>query len=138
MGFYCFLQILFLISRYREICPYANSYISGEENMNSRILAFFIFFAVFSSTPAYAYNIYGSETSSCGEWNNVRKSGDYYQGGTWVLGYVSSYGYYGSKTLKEVDSQALISWMDNYCQANPLDSISDGAKQLIEALIIRK
>jgi len=106
--------------------------------MNSRILAFFIFFAVFSSTPTYAYRIYGAGVSSCGGWNNARKSGDYYQQGSWVLGFVSSYGYYEGKTLKEVDSQALVSWMDNYCQANPLDSISDGAKQLIEALIIRK
>lgn len=106
--------------------------------MSNRIVAIFIFFTVFSSPPTYAYKVYGAGASSCGEWSNVRKSGNYYQQGQWILGFVSSYGYYGSKTLKEVDSQALASWMDNYCQANPLDFISDGAKQLVKTLIIKK
>jgi hypothetical protein len=109
-----------------------------KENMSNKIVGFFILSLVFSNVPANAYTIYGAGAKSCGTWTDVRKNKNSYSHVSWVLGFVSSYGYYGDKNLKEVDYQAMYSWMDNYCQASPLNRISDGAKKLVEALTIKE
>jgi len=83
---------------------------------------------------SYAYTEYGSGVSSCGAWVNDRKtSSAWHQNGQWVNGFVSAAGYFG-KTLKNVDSDAILVFMDNYCQQNPLNSIGDGAKALVREL----
>tara|TARA_Y100000296_G_scaffold52238_1_gene59834 strand:- start:403 stop:723 length:321 start_codon:yes stop_codon:yes gene_type:complete len=87
------------------------------------------------SGPLYAvYTEYGSGTNSCGSWVKWRKTkSGWHQDGQWVNGFVSAAGYFG-KELKEVDSDAMLVFMDNYCQQNPLNKIGDGAKALVREL----
>ena len=76
------------------------------------------------------YTEYGSGVNSCGSWIKWRntKTG-WHQDGQWVSGFIAAAGYFG-KELKKVDSDAMLLFMDNYCQQNPLNDISDGAKAL--------
>lgn len=86
------------------------------------------------SISAHAYIGYGVGIKSCGSWLEQRKKGDFYTMAQWVMGYVTAYGYYGEKDLREVDSGAILTFMDNYCQKEPLERIEYGAQALINAL----
>lgn len=103
--------------------------------------AFLVAFVVAAPTPALAgYKGYGIGMKSCGAWQQERKSGsgDWYQMGQWVLGYVTAYGYYGTYDLRDVDAQAMFAWIDNYCQQNPLEDIEAAAQKLIDTLKTKK
>lgn len=45
-----------------------------------------------------------------------------------------SAGYYQSGDLRHVDNDAIDAWMDNFCRANPLKDIEDGAEQLVREI----
>jgi len=51
----------------------------------------------------------------------------------WVLGFLTGVGMFGRTfdPLKKVDAQGVVAWMDNYCQANPLDSIATAAADFV-------
>ena len=103
--------------------------------------AFLVVFATAVAPPALAgYKGYGIGMKSCGAWLQERKSesGDWYMMGQWVLGYVTAYGYYGSHDLRDVDSPAMSSWIDNYCQQTPLEDIKTAAQKLIDTLKTKK
>ena len=101
------------------------------------LLALIISFAAISDS--HAYTSYGSGNHSCGSWVKWRKTeSGWHQEGQWVNGFVSSYGNYGDYKLKKVDGDAILLFMDSYCQSNPLDKISDGAISLIENLKLDK
>jgi hypothetical protein len=92
--------------------------------------------------PAHAadsgkYMVYGPGTSSCGQWVAARRSRQWYEQGVWVLGFVSGYGYSGP-AMAHTDAEAIASWIDNYCQKNPLESIAEAAGRLVEELQARK
>ena len=73
---------------------------------------------------------------SCGQWIKERGPQNhataYHLG--WLLGYVSGANVFriGDKDiLKTIDFNSIEAWMDNYCQAHPLDSAADGARNLV-------
>ena len=73
---------------------------------------------------------------SCGVWVHDRstKDDDYVK--TWLLGYLSGLAEgYEQDYLLHADNQSIYLWMDNYCQANPLEHIGAGADQLAVELI---
>jgi hypothetical protein len=87
------------------------------------------------SQPVQGYQLRYMGNVSCGAWPKYLGYDNYQKASllNWVLGYVSraSIGY--SKSLLEVVDQANVAaWMDQYCAANPLNSILDGA-QVLEA-----
>lgn len=98
-----------------------------------KLIVITFLFSLFSAN-ALSYNSYGAGLKSCGSWVEARNTGDFYTKGQWVLGYLSAYGYYGSENLKEVDSGAVLTFMDNFCRENPLEDIETGAQALINAL----
>lgn len=80
--------------------------------------------------------IYGAGTLSCGRWLADRKSKndvDWLLHAQWILGWVSSAGYYGQQP-KETDSQAIDAWVDDYCTKNPLENLNSAARELVDAL----
>ena len=87
-----------------------------------------------ASTNALAYKGYSAGLNSCGSWVESRSEGNFYTSAQWVLGYLTSYGYYSINHLKEVDSGAILTFMDNYCREKPLEDIESGAQSLINAL----
>lgn len=88
------------------------------------------------TTPASASAVFGAPT--CGDWiktpSQAKKS--------WLWGFMSGLNLlndYLDRTpkdpLDQLDSaQQMNLWMDNYCQANPLETVSRGGAILYEEL----
>jgi hypothetical protein len=81
----------------------------------------------------------GSGRRSCGDWTTSGSSRDISQQTRhammtqWVFGFLSASALGSSSisdALKATDAEGLIHWIDNYCQANPLDSIDVAAEAL--------
>ena len=69
----------------------------------------------------------------CGEWFEQPSSKP------WVTGYLSGIngaGFYpdGTDFIEGVSAAQIFLWMNNYCKANPLNTVPQGANQLIREL----
>ncbi|MCG3773371.1 MAG: hypothetical protein JW395_0177 [Nitrospira sp.] len=85
------------------------------------------------------YTTYGVGTQSCGKWLEARRDTDrnlQYTFGSWVRGWLSAAGYYGT-VLKKTDTAAIDAWVDNFCSANPLLDMDDAARGLVTALTVK-
>lgn len=91
---------------------------------------------------AQAVNVVGSGNDSCGKWIKNRKTqSDWHQAGQWVNGYyVASQALLSESKiyLKDVDTYALVSFVDKHCTDNPLDTIYDAMYPLLMNLVIKK
>ena len=92
------------------------------------------------SDPAHAadpggFEAYGAGLLSCGKWLAARKGNNWYENGQWVFGWVSAAGNYNVQgSLRHSDSLALAAWVDNYCRANPLNTIAQASAALVDEL----
>ena len=84
--------------------------------------------------------VYGVGNDSCGKWSAARKDGSYYEMANWVAGYItavdtaSPYMPEGYKELRKTDADAYSAWLDNYCKANPLETLAKASMALVAAL----
>jgi hypothetical protein len=75
----------------------------------------------------------GAGMDSCGTWTADRRnprSSDAQQDQQWVLGFLSGIGYQGDinlNPLNGMDANGVLAWIDNYCQAHPIDKIKEAA-----------
>ena len=83
--------------------------------------------------------VYGfPESDSCGFWTEQRRIGtgsQAYQG--WVLGFISGLNWFGDgdgNVGPGVKAEGLTGWIDQYCQAHPLDSITTAGFELAKEL----
>jgi hypothetical protein len=72
----------------------------------------------------------------CGEWFQHSSSR------AWLAGYLSGIngsGFYsdGTDFIEGVSGAQVFLWMDNFCKANPLNTVPQGANQLIRELYTR-
>ena len=72
----------------------------------------------------------------CGEWVNTSKSNLTFK--AWILGFLSGLGVMyelrggtDNPTGKIKSAQQIYVWMDNFCQKNPLKTVSDGGIELL-------
>jgi hypothetical protein len=82
---------------------------------------------------AYGYGV----GSSCGQW--LRDSAkDYAPGQQWMLGYISGAiavrASNQATPLRKTDSDGVFAFLNQYCQAHPLDRMTRAARFLYEAL----
>lgn len=78
---------------------------------------------------------------SCGDWTSHRKNRDNQILEGWVLGYVTAANMYGDNDgLLGTGSGAtgMLAWVDQYCAANPLDSVLTASSKLIIELKRRR
>lgn len=76
---------------------------------------------------------------SCGRWTDVRSSKSSRFGEAWLQGYLSAYAVTeASDVLHNTDASSVFYRMDVFCKENPLSDISDGAKQIIQELQLRR
>ena len=99
--------------------------------LTSRLLVIIALVSV--SNAALAYTLFGSGVSSCGTWVNDRGRGGavMYADEEWVLGFIAGAAWIGPSDLDPLhglDANAVIVWIDNYCQAKPLSRIIDAAE----------
>lgn len=88
-----------------------------------------------NSALAETKPILGPGAGTCGTWTQERKETQYPHKLGWVLGFISSYNHYMNKNIfGNADAQAIASWIDNYCSANPLDSVYTVSIALIREL----
>ena len=76
-------------------------------------------------------------SSSCGQWVQDRRADGKPEDSSrfWLMGYMSGLARGTDKDiLKDTDSASIILWMENYCRANPLKSVADGADVLFNEL----
>ena len=89
------------------------------------------------------------EIDSCAEWTASRSTKEQHKQSMvkahalegWVLGFISAYNLYGAKDNGlsiDPKAQGLLSWIDNYCAVNPLDSVTAATVRLIDELEKRK
>jgi hypothetical protein len=84
--------------------------------------------------------IIGQGTLSCGSWVSERRKGPAaweplpYE--SWILGFLSGIGV-GSNgalnPLQGVDAEAVWAWIDNYCQAHPLEHRREAGSAFVTA-----
>ena len=85
--------------------------------------------------------VIGNGAKTCGTWTQEHTAGtaDYYYLGNWVVGYMSGVNVYtdGPDFLAQIDPNAVVKWIDNYCTTNPLELIASGAHALLQELQAR-
>jgi hypothetical protein len=88
-------------------------------------------------------NVLGLGNESCGTWLQNRGGqsyGELTQLG-WVTGYVTAFNNYAEHQSGNVtagtDADGLFTWIDAYCQANPLDNLFRASSALIRELELR-
>jgi hypothetical protein len=92
------------------------------------------------SLAADAAMVLGPGSASCVTWNGDRQRNESHSqlNQAWVLGFVTAYNLYKpasqNSSPRPMDSRAMMVWVDNYCDANPLKDIFDAAQALIEDL----
>jgi hypothetical protein len=89
-----------------------------------------------SDQPIRSHSVvYGSGVGvSCGTWWAERRDVVLHADATqWVLGFLSGVSASGP-VLKQSDHNAIELWIDNYCQANPLDKLATAAAKLVLVL----
>ena len=97
------------------------------------------FLAFVGNADAEPYTAYGPGTYSCGQWLSTRSDEQLrYIDLFWVLGFVSAAGFYNSHgDLETTDKDAIMSWLDNYCRANPLEKLFVASNALVVELAQR-
>ena len=74
---------------------------------------------------------------TCVDWAESRKQRDLSQMRVvaWYFGYLSGYlAGKGPEILAGVDGMSITTWMDKYCDRNPLDMVSKGGSEFAGAL----
>jgi hypothetical protein len=59
----------------------------------------------------------------------------------WVVGYLTAYNEWvapDGNISAGTDNDGIAAWMDNYCQAHPLDNVARAARALVVELKARK
>ena len=88
-------------------------------------------------------DVMGPGTISCGKWIEQRREAGVVMYGSedWVLGFLSSYNQYSStdgRLTADIDSEGAMTWLDNYCQAHPLDKLITATTALVAELEARR
>ena len=92
---------------------------------------------VMCSRQAEARFVMGIGAASCGKWSEPHTAGALEANYQWVVGFVSGANMFTENDIidrPEVDYAALMAWMDNYCNAHPLDTVQVAAFKLVREL----
>ena len=108
--------------------------------MRSLVLGLVLVFCV-GVARADGYLVYGAGQASCGTYvsepdGSAPKLVDL----SWALGYISAIDLWEvteNRKFAKVDNNAVGVWLDNYCQAHPLDSFHDAVEHLSVTLAKR-
>jgi hypothetical protein len=108
------------------------------------VLACRVFAAVLGcgdAAPAHAYRVIGAGLDSCGSWTTERREPPVRPAGTrpheqWVLGFLAGIAEASDEPIdpmKGLDAGVVRAWVDNYCQAHPLEPIIETARAFYRA-----
>lgn len=88
------------------------------------------------------FSILGEGTTSCGEWLDKRhETSRVIPEAAWVLGFLTAASQYhvaaAGNIAHGLDGSGVDHWIDNYCDAHPLDNIDAAASALVRELAER-
>ena len=94
--------------------------------MIRKIILLLLIASVSNSASAVSY----MGNTPCGKWVKDRSSGrvgDQLASVGWLIGYLNGVAVWSDvDILLKADGESLMLWMDNYCKANPLESVAHG------------
>lgn len=100
------------------------------------VIAALLLLAFPSALKADEPTIAGLGTRSCGGWTEDRKANafDATNDQSWVMGFLSGVALTGGdyNPLNNTDALGVWAWIDNYCQANPLDEIYQAGEAFVK------
>lgn len=109
------------------------------KTMTKKTLAALAITGLFSQTVLAGPTLLTLGAPSCGKWTVEAKneSAIGLAHGFWLTGYLSgaSYGSQRDILKDKPDKEGLMLWIGNYCQKNPLASVTDAAQELIRELV---
>jgi hypothetical protein len=76
------------------------------------------------------YTVVGQGTLSCGAWMTARQERSAFGIQQWVLGFLSGVAFMGAPKiapLESTDGPGVWAWIDNYCHAHPVETVSGAA-----------
>lgn len=106
-------------------------------NINKTVIAATL--AVFAISSMAQVSIRGSR--SCGTWIDYQKQGgaSSLASETWLVGFLSGIAFESNKDILDgADNPSIFLWVTNYCQANPLESLTKAGEALAVALMKKK
>lgn len=79
------------------------------------------------------------DVDSCATWTAERAIPDHHEQGQegWVMGFISGLNAFGPNNgdiARGAKAEGLLGWVDNYCKANPLDSVTTAGFALANEL----
>ena len=98
------------------------------------------------STGAWGYTSQGAGTDGCGKYvaEKQKNSITHYKEIAWVQGFITGGNSErernggDSQIAKEVGAESIALWLENYCQENPLRSLTEATEALVEELKTRE
>jgi hypothetical protein len=101
----------------------------------STLVAVVALATVLSGARAQEVSVWGTGQESCGKWlaqrtNNVNRTILH----NWILGFISGSNWYSRSQARPPDSDAVATFVDQYCQNNPLHLMALAAAALVGEL----
>ncbi len=92
-----------------------------------------------SQSGGPSYQVLGAGAVSCAEWNDFKRQDDPARYGAmdWILGYVSAfnnYHFHDGDVSQGISVDRMLSWIDQYCDQHPADSLVKATTSLLGAL----
>lgn len=92
---------------------------------------------VLLSSPAFTQPVVTIGAADCGQW--IARKGNNFtdiRTNSWLMGFMTGLNFdgRGKNLLSKVSAEQIFLWMDNYCKANPLDTVVKGGQILMEEL----
>jgi len=100
------------------------------------VLSVLVMLAANQTEAAKTVTVGGVSAASCGVWMATRRDHSASGHEQWILGYLSGAADNTSgrvNPLERLDYYAVTAWMDNYCQAHPLDDMLKAGRSFIVA-----
>jgi hypothetical protein len=97
-----------------------------------------LLFLLTARIAAQEQAVLGQGNVSCSSWLENHRNDDV-QGSArtaWILGYITAFNQYGSKSERDVtegkSTEEMTAWIDNYCEHHPADSVYRASAALVD------
>ncbi len=83
------------------------------------------------------YVIWGAGEASCNRYNEARAANDFQRFKDYTMGYLTAYNTYVPETYsitRDMDSDAIIAWLDDFCRTHQIEGFAGALHQFVEEM----
>ena len=97
-----------------------------------------LLFVLTARIAAQEQAVLGQGNVSCSSWLENHRSDDVQRSArtAWILGYITAFNQYGSKSERDVtegkSTEEMTAWIDNYCKQHPVDNVYRASAALVD------